>query len=278
MAEATKYIHQLESTNRKQSSELDHLHPLAQKASISLEKIHTLETQLSLMDNLRKRATEMEIEITLLGKEKLAWSAFLDSTETDQRPEDIMRELSQERLAHTATKETLQRLETEITDLQKQARGSGERVDELTSQLAENKDQTTKLERRYERLERQKHLAQKEVMFLKEQLRTYDSEETMFLNAATVDAQKSNRIEQLEKLIEEYKSELDRLNKEGPLPSTVLDAKRKRTTDVEQDDESRRKIRVLQNGTPHLFSIKLIPRSNQITSIGTACPKRSRSN
>jgi len=278
MVEATNYVRQLESTNRKQSSELDHLHPLAQKASINLEKIHTLETQLSLMENLRKRATEMEIEITLLRKEKLSWSAFLDSAETNQRPEDIMRELSQERLAHTAAKEALQRVETEITDLQKRVRGSGEHVDQLTSQLAENKDHTTKLERRYERLERQKNLAQKEIIFLKEQLRTYDSEETMFLNAATLDAQKSARIEQQEKIMEEYKSELDRLNKEGPLPSTVLDAKRKRTTDVEHDDESRRKIRVLQNGTPRVYTRKLIHRSNQIASIGTACPKGSRSN
>jgi mitotic spindle assembly checkpoint protein MAD1 len=252
MVEATNYVRQLESTNRKQSSELERIRPLAQNASISVEKIHALETQLSLMEDLRKRSTELEIEITLLRKEKLAWSTFLDSVDTSQRPEDILRSLSQEKLTHTGTKETLQRLELELTDLQKRFRAADDRTDQLTAQLTSAQDQVMKLERRYERVERQKLLALKEVAFLKEQLRMYDSEETMFLGPANADKQKSSRMEQLESLVEEYKSELERVNKQGPLELTALDAKRKRVSNNE-DDESRRKIRVLQNGTRNAY-------------------------
>ena len=71
----------------------------------------------------------------------------------------------------------------------------------------------------------------REVQFLKEQLKTYDSEETVFFNGSSgvIDAQKQARIEGLEKLLDEYKSEIDRLNKQGPLlDSTYNNGKRKR--------------------------------------------------
>jgi len=249
MVEATIYVRQLEGTTRKQNAELEELRPLAQKAGINLEKIHTLETQLSLMEDLRKRATEMEIEIALLRKEKMAWNTFLESNEGNQRPEDISRELSRERMAHKAVQERLQAQETELKELRLKSHKAEESIDTLRTELQGKQDQLTKTERRYERLERQRNLAQKEVEFLKEQLKTYDSEETVFFNGAGIDAQKAARIQSLEALVEQYKSEIDRLNKEGPLPLAIAENGKRKRTESNEDEESRRKIRVLQNGT-----------------------------
>ena len=223
IVEATNYVKQLETISRKQVAELEQIRPMAQKAAINLEKIHTLETQLSLMEDLRKRATEMEIEVALLRKEKLAWNTFLELNEGNRRPEEISRDLHQERASHKSAQERVQALEKEVSEIRARIRTADQSVENLKAEVQGKQEQLTKTERRYERLERQKNLAQREVQFLKEQLKTYDSEETVFFNGAGVDAQKMARIESLEKMVDQYKSELDRVNKENPLPGIVTE-------------------------------------------------------
>lgn len=244
----------MESTSRKQIGELEQLRPLAAKAAINVEKIHSLETQLSLMEDLRKRSAEMEIEITILRKEKSAWNTFLESNETKfQRPEEISRELHLERMQHKLNQERIQSLESEVSSLRTRLQSIEQTSDNLEAQLQEKLEQIGKLERRYERVDRQRNLAQREAQFLKEQLRTYDAEETVFFNnsgaGGSGDVTKQARIESLEKLLEEYKSELDRVNKDSSLLTTNDNGKRKRQ-ESEDDEESKRKIRVLQNGIP----------------------------
>lgn len=248
MVEATNYVSQLEATSRKQLAELEQLRPLAQKAAINMEKLHALETQLSLMEDMRKRLTEKEIEATLLKKEKSAWDTFLESNEGNQQPEEISRELNRERVAHKADQELIKAQEAELSELRTRIRTIEQTVDGFNSELQAKQEQLTKVERRYERLDRQKNLAQREVQFLKEQLKAYDSEETVFFGSAGVDAQKTARIESLEKLLAQYKLEVDRVSKEGPLPSSLADNKRKRRESSEEDEESQRRIRTLQNG------------------------------
>jgi mitotic spindle assembly checkpoint protein MAD1 len=210
------------------------------------------------MEDLRKRATELEIEVAILRKEKSAWNTFLEQNETSQRPEDLTRELNRERMAHRATVERVQGMDLELRELRTLYRSSTELQESLSTELKGIKERFIKTERRYERLERQRNLAQREVEFLKEQLRTYDSEETVFFNGGNVDKEKLARIEGLEKLVEECKVEIERLNKEGPIMgSGVENGKRKRVETIE-DDDSRRKIRVLQNGKkPPLLDISV---------------------
>lgn len=214
------------------------------------------------MENLRKRATEMEIELTLLQKEKEAWNTFLETSEGNHRPEEISRDLHRERAARKLDQERLQTYESELTDSRTRLQTLEQTVDTLNSQVQNKQDQLTRTERRYERVERQKNLAQREVQFLKEQLKTYDSEETVFFNGANIDAQKLARIEGLEKLVQQYKSELDRVKTEPPLSphsSTTVDNGKRKRDDIptEQDEDLRRKIRVLQNGNPTLTHLSL---------------------
>jgi mitotic spindle assembly checkpoint protein MAD1 len=202
------------------------------------------------MEDLRTRATELEIEVALLKNEKSAWNTFLEQNESNQRPEDLTRELNRERMAHKATVERLEGMEGELRELRTKYHVSTEAQESISTELKDLKDRFMKMERRYERLERQRNLALKEVEFLKEQLRTYDSEETVFFNGGNIDKEKVARIEGLEKLLEGYKIEIDKLSKEGPIvESAGENGKRKRTENIE-DDDSRRKIRILQNGNP----------------------------
>ena len=269
-------MRQLESTSRKQAAELEQLRPLAAKAGINVEKIHTLETQLSLMEDLRKRSTEMEIEIALLRKEKSAWNTFLESNEGNHRPEEIGRDLHRERTAHKLAQERIQLQDLELQELRTRVRTLETTTDSLESQIQLKHEATVKLERRLERVDRQRNLAQREVQFLKEQLKAYDSEETMFFNGAggAIDAQKRERIENLEKLLGEYKSEIDQLNKQDPhLDPTNDNGKRKRQENAE-DEECKRKVRVLRSGTL-LPTSDVNDRSYEIPSSGRITTKRN---
>ena len=62
------------------------------------------------------------------------------------------------------------------------------------------------------RLERQRILAVKEVELLREQIRTFDSEEMTYHSENEFDALKQKRIQELESLVDEYRSELQTLN------------------------------------------------------------------
>src|SRR5271169_5878972 len=128
-------------TSRKQMHELEQLRPLASKAAINVEKIHTLETQLSLMEDLRKRSTEMEIEITMLRKEKLAWDTFLESSEKNQSPEDISRELNREKMAHKQLEERIQFQESELHELRSRIQTIEQTADDLDAKLREKHEQ-----------------------------------------------------------------------------------------------------------------------------------------
>ena len=268
-------MRQLESTSRKQVTELERLRFLAAKAGINVEKIHTLETQLSLMEDLRKRSAEMEIEIALLRKEKSAWNTFLESNDGNHRPEEISRDLHRERTAHKLAQERIQLQDLELQELRTRVRTLESTSDSLESQIQFKHEAMGKLERRLERVDRQRNLAQREVQFLKEQLKTYDSEETMFFNGAggVIDAQKQARIEGLEKLLEEYKSEIDRLNKQGPLLDITNDNGKRKRQENPEDEECKRKVRVLQNGTL-LSTLDINNRSYEIPSSGRITPKR----
>jgi mitotic spindle assembly checkpoint protein MAD1 len=271
-------VRQLESTSRKQATELEQLRPLAAKAGINVEKIHTLETQLSLMEDLRKHSTEMEIEVNLLRKEKSAWNTFLESNEGNHRPEQISKDLHRERTAHKLAQERIQAQDLELQELRPRVRTLESTADSLESQIQLKHEAMLKLERRLERVDRQRNLAQREVQFLKEQLKTYDSEETMFFNGAgsVIDTQKQARIEGLEKVLEEYKSEIDRLNKKDPLLDPRNDnGKRTRHENIE-DEECKRKVRVLQNGTL-LPTLDVNDRSYEISPSGRITTNRDHS-
>ena len=247
----------METTSRKQSTELETLRPLAQKSQIHLEKIHALETQVSLMQDLRNRYAQSEIELSILRKEKAAWAAFSDNQGVT--PEQLARELLTERTARKAEGDALREAEVELADLRAMLKRAEENVDSLEAAGQGHFERVTKLERKCDRIERQRALALGEVGFLKEQLKAFESEETVFLgggSAGLMDTRRQGKIEALEKLVDEYKAELARVNREGGIgvvSHVSENGKRKREVSNEGDEESRRKLRVLQNGLPYFL-------------------------
>lgn len=203
------------------------------------------------MEDLRKRFTNTEIELSILRKEKTAWTTFSDSQGVT--PEQLSRDLLTERSARKAETDARRAAESEVAGLRARLKRAEDNADLLEGTAQDEKERKAKLERKCERIERQRMLALREVGFLKEQLRAFESEETVFLGggaAGAVDAKMRGKIDALEKLVEEYKAELARVNWEGGSAVTLVseNGKRKREVSTGDDEESRRKLRILQNG------------------------------
>jgi len=176
MSEHVNHIQTLESTLRKQTSELAHLREYSKSYSVLEEQYRSLQSRLSILDGLREQLSNSEIQIAVLKEEKLSWASFLQNDEDDlhfDSPEHLVRALVQERIEKATLVEQFGRTgmrETEqsnlITELEQANTVLKSRINQVEEEF--KADQKAK-----QRLERQKALALKEASFLREQLVAY---------------------------------------------------------------------------------------------------------
>ncbi|RUS31888.1 mitotic checkpoint protein-domain-containing protein [Jimgerdemannia flammicorona] len=203
------HVRSLEKENRSLSQELKHYKELYQNIEILREQKSALQSELSRMDQLRERLGELEVENALLKKEKVQWASFLDKRDNTgiDSPYFLAKTLAAQRYEIAGLLENQGTLTAEI-------KSRDTYITKVEGYMQELKEKYTSLDERYQkdlrnmrRLEKSKLLAQKEIGFLREQLKTYDTEETTFMQG-NYDVQKAKRIEQLEELLEEYKLQL----------------------------------------------------------------------
>ncbi|RUS21761.1 spindle assembly checkpoint component Mad1 [Endogone sp. FLAS-F59071] len=195
------HVKSLEKQNRGLNQELKHYKELYQNIEILREQKTSMQSELSRMDQLRHRLGELEVENTLLKKEKK------DNTDFDS-PYDMAKTLASQRyeIAGLLEKQGILAADVKSRDAY---------IEKVEGYMQEFKEKYMSLDERYQkelrsmkRLEKSKQLAQKEIGFLREQLKTYDTEETTFMEG-NYDIQKAKRIEQLEELLEECKRQLN---------------------------------------------------------------------
>ncbi|TPX39288.1 hypothetical protein SeLEV6574_g07322 [Synchytrium endobioticum] len=181
----------------------------------NIERLHEenarLEAQLALMNDLRKRCAELEVEVAKLQGEKLRWTTFLekqDNTGMDS-PYALSKELAKNRMEIVILKDRIgehgakmKAKDQYISQLEHQAH-------EFDSKLRQVEEQYISELRTSKRLERASAFAQRETEVLREQLKSYDMEEAnLTLN---YDAVKSERIKSLEAMIDEYRQRIIQL-------------------------------------------------------------------
>ncbi|KAK9367259.1 spindle assembly checkpoint component Mad1 [Lipomyces kononenkoae] len=203
----------LESKLHIMTPELNQLREEQMKFKFVAEEKTLLEARLKLMEDLRRQVADAELEAATLREERARWTAFFEETDNFKSPEDALKALSQERTEKISLLDKVGRLEAEIA-----ARAQGMEVDEqeirkVEQTVEELKDALDKNAKLMARVERQKNLAIKETEFLREQLKTYDSEETVYMQG-NYDKQKAGRIEKLESLLEVSKQEIVKLTAE----------------------------------------------------------------
>ncbi|KAL7276529.1 coiled-coil domain-containing protein mad1 [Rhizina undulata] len=253
LAEQVNHIKILETTNRRQSAELKQLREHNKSIELLQEEKESLESKVRMMDDLRKELSETQLRVSILQDEKNSWSSYFQSEGLEfDSPESLAKALVKERMEKATLLEKAGRSNPALTQRDDTIDSLENESIELKAELEKMKESAAKDIRARRRLERQKALALKEAQFLREQLKSFTAEETVYM-VGNYDEQKTKRIEELESLVEDYKKENEELQgeiakKEEEGDSIVIGGKRPR----EDDDDQRigqltRKNRQLQD-------------------------------
>lgn len=175
------------------------------------EEKEALEAKLRMMDDLRRENSEKQLRISILEDERNSWSSYFQSEGLEfDSPEALARALVQERVENAALLEKAGRTNPELTEKEETIQHLESELNTLKTELEGAKESMAKDSRARQRLERQRALALKEAQFLRDQLKSFSSEETMYMQG-NFDEQKTKRIEELEKLLETYKKQNETL-------------------------------------------------------------------
>lgn len=219
LGEQVTHIRTLEASNREQAAELKHYKRLHKSVEVVEEEKRSLQRRLESMEDLETELGEAKIQRRRLEDERLAWTAYLqnqagpDGSFEYNSPEELARALVAERIQTATAIERIGAVEAEssskdlvIQNLEAEKTSLSAQIDKLKvagSTTGETKSQL--------RLERQRALAIKEAEYLRAQLRTYDSEDTVF-QPENVDEAKAKRIQELEDMVDQYRQEVQTLH------------------------------------------------------------------
>ncbi len=266
LADQVQYIKELETTIHKQKDTITKYREEHESLGVLKEENLQLEQKLKGMSDLKDKLADMELKVLKYEEERTKWSVFLgpESTDKDEEmvdkensipkkrqqfssPEEVFHALNEERNEKLQYLEKLGRLEAEASSTLQNLENL---ENELSSSVATNEELQTKLEKETtlrQRIERQKSLASKEAGFLREQLKNYDNEEVT-MQQGNYDAQKTLRIQELEKIMDIYKSELSNmtieLNKKDGIdyitssPSAFSKKRRRTGSDFSLDNQN----------------------------------------
>jgi mitotic spindle assembly checkpoint protein MAD1 len=219
LSEQVAHIRALEATNREQLTELKHFRKLHKSVEVVEEEKRALQRKVDTMNDLEQELGEARLQRQRLEDGKLAWTAYLKSqaggnsdVEFDS-PEEIARALVKERLEATALLEKLGKHGAELAEKEAIIKGLEVEKDKLEAQVEKLKASGGGDIKARTRLERQRALAVKEVEYLRAQLKTFDVEEST-MELQSYDEQKAGRIQNLEEMVDRYRSEVQALHDE----------------------------------------------------------------
>lgn len=261
LSEQVAHIKKLETLTREQNAELKQYRKQHKAIEVVEEEKRSLQTKLGLMEDMQRQLNEANRRKQVLEDERDSWTSYLENeAEGDiqfSTPEDLVKAFISERYEKTDLLNRLGEIKPELTVAQSNIQALEDEKAKLQSEIQHLKTSTSTAPNSNEakaraRLERQKALATKEVDFLRAQVKAFDDEERE-MQPEMFDAAKTSRIKELEDLVDQYRKEIDALQKDlnsVEQPTTVA-AGQKRPLDTEEIDERvgelRRKNRQLQD-------------------------------
>lgn len=265
LTDQVAHIKKLETLTREQNAELRQYRKQHKAIEIVEEEKRSLQTKLHAMDDIQRQLNEALLRKQILEDERNSWTSYLEAeAETHgelqfDSPEDLARAFIQERIERTDLLNQLGEIKPELTVKEANIQTLEDERVKLQAEIQQLKTSgtastTNSAEAKARaRLERQKALATKEVEFLRAQVKAFDDEERD-TQPDTFDAAKSERIKELEDLVDQYRKEIEALQKEFnsiEKSSPNAAAGQKRPLESEDNDERlgelRRKNRQLQD-------------------------------
>ncbi|KAF8537604.1 spindle assembly checkpoint component Mad1 [Trichophaea hybrida] len=238
LGEQVNHIKTLESTNRRQLAELKTLRESSRSLELVEEEKRTLEGKLKMLDELREELSAAQLRISILQDERNAWESYFqrEGLEFDS-PESLAKALIEERVEKAVLLEKAGRLNPELLEKEGIIRELEGEVCSLREELQKSKEFSSKDSKARQRMERQRALALKEAQFLREQLKSFSTEESLY-NQGGFDEQKVARIQELEGLLEAYKAEIEELKAAAVgVTGSEVAANKKRALDENAGDE-----------------------------------------
>ncbi len=263
LSDQVAHIKKLEILTREQNTELKQYRKQHKAIEVVEEEKRSLQTKLRMMDDLQRQLGEAELRKQVLEAERDSWTSYLEAEANThgeiqfETPEDLARAFIQERIERTDLLNTLGEIKPELTVKEASIKALEEEKAKLQTEIQELRASgpvsapSNTEAKAVARLERQKALVTKEVDFLRAQVKAFDDEERE-MQPDTYDAAKSERIKQLEDLLDQHRKEINDLQKEfSSVEKTApLLTGQKRSLDSEDNDERvgelRRKNRQLQ--------------------------------
>lgn len=268
LSEQVQHIRKLEATNREQLAELRHLRQIHKAVEVVEEEKRMLQRKLEAAEVLEAELDEARIQRQRLEDERLAWTAYLQSTAESggedmkfESPEELARALVQERLVSASYVEKMGTLQADVAAHEATIQGLEEEKAHLKAEVEKAKAAAASSsafdgDKARLRLDRQRALAVKEVEYLRAQLKTFDAEDLTF-QPEQHDQVRAQRIQELEDLVDKYKAEVQALHTELSSVESATSApapgsKRQRSVEPsgashEQLGQLIRKNRTLQN-------------------------------
>lgn len=253
LSDQVAHIQKLEALTREQNGELKKFRAQHKAVEVVEEEKRSLQTKLRLMDDLQRQLGESEMRRQVLEEERDSWTSYLESEANEDgeqlqfdTPEDLARAFIQERIDKADLLNKLGEIKPELTVKEDNIQALEDEKAKLQAEIQQLKAAATtggapnaKETQARARLERQKALATKEVEFLRAQVKAFDDEERE-MQPDSYDQAKSQRIQELEALVDEHRKELDALQKEfnaieklTPTPTTG----QKRPLEIDETDE-----------------------------------------
>ncbi|KAF2203912.1 mitotic spindle assembly checkpoint protein-like protein MAD1 [Delitschia confertaspora ATCC 74209] len=277
LTEQVTHIKKLEAINREQHAELKQFRDQHKAIEIVEEQKRTLETKLRLMGDMERELNEAQLRRQALEDERASWTSYLESQTNPENelqfssPEDLARAFVQERLETAELLKKLGAIQPELSVKEENIRVLEDEKAKLQAEILTLKTSGAGVNsgagdsKVRARLERQKALVTKEVEFLREQLKAFDIEESE-MQPENHDVAKSARIKELEDLVDQYRKEVDEVQKELAAAQTqsplTVAAGVKRPLDSDEVDERlgelRRKNKQLQEELKEMQKAKAI--------------------
>lgn len=256
LSQQVQYVHELEDKVATQEDTIKSLNESKQLVEIVQEEKASLEAKVQGMDELRQQIGDMELKTLQLEQEKQRWAAFLEKEDKFTTPEDVVRALMHERMEKFNLIEKVGRLEAQVSSQESNTANESNELKKLQEQVQDLKERLETESRQNLRLQKQRDLSANECKFLRDQLKSFETEETVF-KGGTEDDPKQARISELEKLVDGYRDEVKSLTqnlqeKEGQVVTlnSPLRRPRRESSDNDHDkerlSEALRKLRNLQ--------------------------------
>ncbi|CAI2162354.1 7367_t:CDS:10 [Funneliformis geosporum] len=203
----SELIQELESKNRDLTREIRLNKQLSPSIQILQHKLEKAEVQLSQMSKLRREAAELEVENAMLKREHVSWVSLLDregDSINSDTPYNVVNELISRR-------NEIELLKVKIRSLEEKVKNKDLVIIEYESKIKKLNYKCQAIENKFlneiEASKGSKELLQVEVEMLRSSLKSYDEEEKHL--QSNFDAQKMERIQNLENLLSEYKTSLE---------------------------------------------------------------------